>query len=107
MLMRTVGGHLRFVTVALVVSVFAGLASPASAQVPFDVMTFNIRTAIGRDGDDAWPNRKDLVGETIERFAPHVVGLQEALGEQVVYLASVLYRYPSDHYPVVARLEIR
>ena len=81
------------VAVALAASVLAGTASRASAQVPIDVMTFNIRTSNGRDGDNAWPNRKALVAETIERFAPQVVGLQEALNDQVEYLASVLPDY--------------
>ena len=90
MVMRMVDGRLGCVAFALVAATFGGAASPAAAQVPLDVMTFNIRTANGRDGDDAWPNRKDLVAETIERFGPHVVGLQEAVGEQVEYLESAL-----------------
>ena len=56
---------------ASVVSAAAALvgSSMASAQVSLDVMTFNIRTAAGRDGDNAWPNRKALLVETIaEQF---------------------------------------
>ena len=71
----------------------AGVAPPVLAQVPLDVMTFNIRTASGRDGDNAWPHRKDLVVATIERFAPQVVGLQEALDEQIEYLDGMLPDY--------------
>lgn len=67
--------------------------SAVSAQVPIDVMTFNIRTAAGRDGDNAWPNRKALLAETIERYAPQVLGLQEALGEQIAYLDQMLPDY--------------
>ena len=81
---------------AMCVTLFAvatGVASPAAAQIPFDVMTFNIRTASGRDGDDAWPYRKALVVEAIERFAPQVLGLQEALGEQIAYLDAMLPDY--------------
>ena len=77
----------------LVVTLGVSAASLASAQVPFDVMTFNIRTANGRDGENAWPNRKGLVVETIERFAPQVVGLQEALDEQIEYLDAMLPDY--------------
>ncbi|MDE0082499.1 MAG: endonuclease/exonuclease/phosphatase family protein [Gammaproteobacteria bacterium] len=58
-----------------------------------DVMTFNIRTAAGRDGANAWPNRKALVAETIARSSPDVVGLQEALKEQIEFLASRLSEY--------------
>ena len=85
--MRTV------VATLIVVALGAGAAPPASAQMPLDVMTFNIRTANGRDGDNAWPRRKDLVVETIERFAPQVVGLQEALDEQIEYLDTMMPDY--------------
>jgi len=56
-------------------------------------MTFNIRTAGGRDGDDAWPYRKELVAETIGRSSPQVVGLQEALAEQIDFLEDALPEY--------------
>ena len=80
---------------AAVVTAAAALVGPstASAQVSLDVMTFNIRTAAGRDGDNAWPNRKALLVETIERYAPQVVGMQEALGEQIDYLDQQLPDY--------------
>ena len=91
MLLRTAGGHL--VALAIVASVALSAASSAAVPVPLGVMTFNIRTANGRDGDNAWRNRKALVAETISRFAPHVVGLQEVLDEQVEYLASKLPDY--------------
>ena len=81
------------VALLLVTALAAGAAPRASAQVPLDVMTFNIRTGSGRDGDNAWPHRKALVVETIERFAPHVVGLQEALDEQIEYLDAMLPDY--------------
>ena len=89
--MRTVGRGL--VETLFVVALGAGAALPASGQVPLDVMTFNIRTANGRDGENAWPHRKELVLETIERFAPQVVGLQEALDEQIEYLDAMLPDY--------------
>ena len=77
----------------LVLALAVGAAPRVSAQVLLDVMTFNIRTANGRDGDNAWPNRKALVVETIERFAPQVVGLQEALDDQIEYLDTMLPDY--------------
>ncbi len=78
---------------AILLLAVLGAAPPATAQVPLDVMTFNVRTASGRDGDNAWPYRKKLVVETIERFAPQVVGLQEALDEQIEYLDVMLPDY--------------
>jgi hypothetical protein len=35
--------------------------SPPEEATTLDVMTFNIRTATGRDGNDSWPFRKELV----------------------------------------------
>ena len=62
-------------------------------RIAVDVMTFNIRTAGGRDGDDAWPNRKELVAESIRRERPAIVGLQEALAEQIEFLEHALPDY--------------
>ena len=56
-------------------------------------MTFNIRTSNIPDGDNAWPYRKELVAETIRRFAPQVIGMQEAINEQLEYLTSALPEY--------------
>ena len=99
--MRSNGPRLASLVIAIVsVSVMGivivkatGSPSQAAAPAPLDVMTFNIRTANGRDGDNAWPHRKALVVETIQRFAPHVAGLQEALDEQIEYLAAALPDY--------------
>jgi endonuclease/exonuclease/phosphatase family metal-dependent hydrolase len=73
--------------------VAAGTAEPPPAAPWLDVMTFNIRTAYGRDGENAWPNRKELVAGTIQRRLPHLVGLQEVVGEQIEYLEEVLPDY--------------
>lgn len=69
------------------------VADARTESVTIEVMTFNIRTSAGRDGDDAWPLRKDLVAETIERSNPDVLGLQEALSEQIEFLESALPQY--------------
>ncbi|MCY4077838.1 MAG: endonuclease/exonuclease/phosphatase family protein [Acidobacteria bacterium] len=60
---------------------------------PLGVMTFNIRTSSGNDGDNGWPHRRALVAETIARAAPDVAGLQEALDEQIRYLTAALPDY--------------
>lgn len=86
--------------VAALLVAHLALAAPAAGQdgvgvdaIRLDVMTFNIRTAAGRDGPNIWPNRKELVAETIARSNPDVVGLQEALGEQIEFLESNLPEY--------------
>lgn len=47
------------------------------------VMTFNIRYGTANDGENAWPHRKEMVFETINRHRPDVLGLQEALDFQI------------------------
>ena len=97
MQLRLAGRHR--LRVAIVASLFVAIAvaigggSSVVVPVPIDVMTFNIRTANGRAGENVWSNRKALVADTIRRFAPHVVGLQEVLEEQVEFLASALSDY--------------
>lgn len=87
--------RIRFLPVPAVVAVavLAFAVPPVSAQFSLDAMTFNIRTSIGRDGDNSWPQRKELVAETIRRYGPHVLGLQEALEDQLDYLEAELDGY--------------
>ena len=87
--MRTLGGC---VIVAATAAIVTGIPSPGAAQVPL-VMTFNIRTSDIDDGDNAWPRRKEMVAATICRFEPHIIGMQEAISEQIEYLASALPEY--------------
>ena len=84
----------RYLIDAVVVAVVVtGTPWPAAGQVQLDVMTFNVRTSNIPDGDNAWPNRKELVAETIGRSNPHLVGLQEALADQIEYLEGALPQY--------------
>ncbi len=78
---------------AILASGATGTPQPVAAQIQLDVMTFNIRTSNIPDGDNGWPHRKELVAETIRRFAPQVVGIQEAIDEQIEYLESALPGY--------------
>ena len=78
----------------LVAALGAWLAPAAAAQVSsLDVMTFNIRTSSVDDGANAWPQRRHLVVETIARVAPQILGLQEAIDEQIAYLEMMLPDY--------------
>ena len=87
--------------VLLVVGALAAATGSVSAQSPapegdvitLDVMTFNIRTSAIDDGRDSWPYRKELVAETIARFNPHVLGLQEVIAEQTAFLETALPQY--------------
>jgi endonuclease/exonuclease/phosphatase family metal-dependent hydrolase len=96
-------GAARATSTVLLAAVLGASGHPLSAQrrssdrdsgpVAIAVMTFNIRTSEGRDGDNVWPNRKELVAETIRRFDPDVFGLQEALADQIGFLESALEGY--------------
>jgi endonuclease/exonuclease/phosphatase family metal-dependent hydrolase len=78
-----------------------GQAAPLSAQdgppprepVALDVMTFNIRTSAIDDGPDSWEFRKEILTETIRRSDPDIVGLQEALAEQIEFIEHALPQY--------------
>ena len=54
------------------------------------VMTFNIRLNVSGDGPNAWPYRKDLAASMLHLHRPDIVGLQEALPDQVDDLAARL-----------------
>lgn len=46
-------------------------------------LTFNVRTALASDGADAWPARRDHAASLLRFHAPDVVGLQEAVPDQL------------------------
>lgn len=71
-----------------------------SAQSNLNVMTFNIRLNTTADSLNAWPYRKDKVASQILFHQSHVVGVQEALHDQMVDLKSLL---PSYKYAGVGR----
>ena len=54
------------------------------------VMSFNIRYSSSSDGDNAWPNRKHIVAQTIRFHKVDIVGIQEALYTQILDLQSLL-----------------
>jgi endonuclease/exonuclease/phosphatase family metal-dependent hydrolase len=47
------------------------------------VMTYNIRYGTARDGENAWPNRKEALFAQVREELPDVLGLQEALSSQL------------------------
>ena len=60
---------------------------------PIKVMSFNIRNGMAKDGENAWPLRKDFVVETIRMFDPDLLGLQEVHGFQAEFLKEHLPEY--------------
>jgi len=57
------------------------------------VMSFNIRLGSAKDGENAWPYRRELVVETIRAFGPDFLGLQEAERMQLDKLVEALPEY--------------
>ena len=48
-------------------------------ETPIRVMSFNIRYGTAKDGENAWPQRRDFVVETIQSYSPDLLGTQETL----------------------------
>ena len=67
-------------------------AAPCSAE-PIRVMSFNIRYGTAPDGENAWPHRSALVMDVIDEGAPDILGLQEALREQLDEICRELPEY--------------
>jgi endonuclease/exonuclease/phosphatase family metal-dependent hydrolase len=57
------------------------------------LMTYNIRLDVASDGENAWPNRKDYFNSQIRFYSPDIFGIQEALPNQVVDIASAFKDY--------------
>lgn len=57
------------------------------------VMSFNVRYASARDGENAWMKRRDMLVETVRQFDPDLLGTQETEEGQGAYLAEQLAGY--------------
>lgn len=60
------------------------------APKPLRIMSFNIRYGTANDGENHWMNRRDFVVQTIQQFAPDLLGTQETLAFQKDYLKEQL-----------------
>ena len=71
------------------------IACTSCKEKPVDikVISYNIRLSTKSDGDNCWDNRKHASINMINEEKPTVFGLQEALPEQVQYLAENLPEY--------------
>jgi endonuclease/exonuclease/phosphatase family metal-dependent hydrolase len=56
-------------------------------------MSFNIRYGTAPDGDNHWNLRRDFLVDVIRAPAPHVLGVQEALGFQLEEIRTALPQY--------------
>ena len=76
------------------VCVFLAFGAPARAEgLALSVLTYNIRYDNPGDGEDRWAKRRDEVARLILDHDPDVVGLQEALRNQLDDLGKALPAY--------------
>jgi endonuclease/exonuclease/phosphatase family metal-dependent hydrolase len=62
-------------------------------ETPLKVMTFNIRYDNQGDGVNQWSNRKEKVADLIRKYDPDIIGVQEALHNQMEDLGGALKGY--------------
>jgi endonuclease/exonuclease/phosphatase family metal-dependent hydrolase len=72
---------------------FFSFLSTSFGQKALNVMTFNIRYSTLRDSANAWLYRKDKAASQIQFHEAQIVGLQEALHEQVMDLKARLPKF--------------
>jgi len=72
---------------------FLLIGTVAAAQTPLNVMTFNIRYNNPGDSLNAWPYRKDKVAGTVLFYEAQLLGVQEALYDQITDLQERLPQY--------------
>ncbi|WP_224996092.1 endonuclease/exonuclease/phosphatase family protein [Cesiribacter sp. SM1] len=68
-------------------------ATAQQAAAPLRVMSYNIRLDTPADKEDQWPHRKERVTGLIRYHQPDLLGVQEALPQQVKQLAEALPQY--------------
>ncbi len=64
-----------------------------SSQAQLSLMSYNIKYATEKDGENSWSKRKDHLTTQIQFYEPDILGLQEALIGQVEHLKSSLGAY--------------
>lgn len=82
-------------SLAILATLFFSLVAGAEEKSGGDlrVMSFNIRLGVAKDGPNRWDLRKDLVVETIRKFNPDLLGLQEVFPMQEKHLKESLPGY--------------
>ena len=88
---------MRIAFLLTVLLAMAGRASAAAAEdsLRLRIMTFNIRYANPRDGENRWEKRRELLTRTIRDYDPDILCLQEALKPQLDDILAALPAYAS------------
>lgn len=71
------------------------LSRRSVANASINVMTFNLRYNTPNDGDNAWPQRKENVANLVRFHQVDLLGVQEALKEQMDDLSHLLPEFSS------------
>jgi len=85
--------YLKIILVLLVCLILHSCVSQNCARKTIRVLTFNIRVNVESDSLNAWPFRKDIAASMIRFHHADIVGVQEALIDQVRDLAERLPQY--------------
>jgi endonuclease/exonuclease/phosphatase family metal-dependent hydrolase len=75
--------HMLTILASMLIMIGEVFAANNSNQPIVSVMSFNIRYATARDGDNQWDKRKQLVLDVIRKDSSDIIGLQEALRSQL------------------------
>lgn len=86
--MRDIAISLKHIT-----TVFCLFFGTISEGQSLRVMSYNIRYDTPSDGEHAWSKRKDFWSSQIRFYEPDVLGIQEALPNQVVDIQSLIPEY--------------
>lgn len=65
----------------------------AQADMPVRIISYNIRYDAAGDGTNRWPNRKDTLIAMLHSYAPEILGIQEALSNQMQDLKNGINGY--------------
>ena len=82
--------------IALLLLLAASFSMPAFAAdgaEPIKLISYNLRTSHGKDGDNVWMKRRHATPEMIRREAPDVFGVQEGLIDQLQYIDAECPQY--------------
>lgn len=86
--------RMTFLLVAWILSTTAAAPQSPPAPAPdLGVMSFNIRYGTANDGENRWPLRRELLMDVVRQDNADVIGLQEALHDQIVEMTTALPAY--------------
>jgi endonuclease/exonuclease/phosphatase family metal-dependent hydrolase len=83
---------MRFTRLALLI-LFCMSELTVHAQKPLHVMTFNLRYNNPGDSLNSWPYRKDMAASQVKFFDVDILGVQEALYDQMLDMQQRLSQY--------------